>query len=88
MAGITVSECPLQKQQTQMATLFQVWPPASCPEPNKETGQFQAQPLLASTLPIPEPTLSVLLCSLSHIPSELEVNKLITDEWETRLQRF
>ena len=45
------------------------------------------QPPAACPLPGAE-HFSVLLSSLPHIPSELEVNKLITDEQGIRLQRF
>lgn len=80
VAWVDTSEPPLQRQQThKMPTALHAWPPASCPEPNKQTGC--SKPSVSQRPLSPPKPFSVLLSFLPHIPSELEVNELITDEW-------
>ena len=75
------------KRKPRDADTFVTWLPAPCLEPNKETEQFQTQPLPSIHSPSPRAS-PILFFSLPHIPSELDVNKLITDEQGAHLLRF
>lgn len=82
-----ISEFPLQKQKTPRCRHFHNM--AACPLPGANQGDRTVSNSASPSIYSPSTRASpFLFFSLPHIPSELDVNKLITDEQGTHLLRF